>query len=169
MHYRGRRWGAETSATFRSYGVKPGDREGLLEAVPDSHKAFLRSLQWVHESPGYIFVHAGLRSSRSGLNDTIDEQLDMLRNKRIITNPEQLYGRSDSVYELGAELLKRDVCVVSGHWATVDFSPRRVVYDQSGGFEGTILGALLLPTMIVLEHTGNVYALSDKIRRRVFD
>lgn len=54
--------------TLRSYGVEFEDRTRLqdvhraaLAAVPTAHKAFLRDLVRMHQTPELAFVHAGIR------------------------------------------------------------------------------------------------------------
>ena len=57
MHYQGRRWGGSmtysANTTFQSYGVdfevSEKAREKFIDAVPKSHKTFLKELKWVHE------------------------------------------------------------------------------------------------------------------------
>ncbi|RME16867.1 MAG: serine/threonine protein phosphatase, partial [Alphaproteobacteria bacterium] len=56
------------AATLASYGIEIGERERLralharaIEAVPESHRAFLRGLPLFWETDDHIFVHAGLR------------------------------------------------------------------------------------------------------------
>lgn len=110
MHLQGRRWGAsarastststsasadvttnafESEATFASYGVAPGDRAGLLAAMPAAHKALLASLEFVVELDGVtdhqhpevtrlVAVHAGLQSARP-----VREQLAALRARTV--------------------------------------------------------------------------------------
>jgi serine/threonine protein phosphatase 1 len=46
--------------TPHAYGVRSG--EELALKMPPSHRAFLQSLPWFHESGAYIFVHAGLHA-----------------------------------------------------------------------------------------------------------
>lgn len=54
--------------TIASYDVYPPERirqrelaNLLREAVPDTHKAFLRNLKTSHRENGFFFVHAGVR------------------------------------------------------------------------------------------------------------
>ncbi|MEH3106132.1 MAG: metallophosphoesterase [Sphingomonas fennica] len=61
-------------ATLRSYGVRtdgPDDddrmnrlRHGLIEALPNSHRAFLAALELSIRIGGFLFVHAGIRPGR---------------------------------------------------------------------------------------------------------
>jgi predicted phosphodiesterase len=46
--------------TPHAYGVRSG--EELALKMPPSHRMFLQSLPWFHESGEYVFVHAGLHS-----------------------------------------------------------------------------------------------------------
>ena len=68
--------------TFRSYGVEPGDLQGLRRSIPDGHLEFLLSLPWCVEAEGHLVVHAGLLP-----NEPYDTQLERLRNRE--TNPGQ--------------------------------------------------------------------------------
>ena len=58
MHYQGRRWGGSmtysANTTFQSYGVdfeiSEKARQKFIDAVPNSHKTFLKELKWVCSS-----------------------------------------------------------------------------------------------------------------------
>jgi hypothetical protein len=52
VFYQGSIYDAEP--TFTSYGVAHGDRAGLLAAMPESHREFLRNLVWVHEQVCFL-------------------------------------------------------------------------------------------------------------------
>ena len=59
MHMMGRRWGGgvtessfTSSSVFASDGCAHGDREALLRTMPEEHKTFLESLEFVFEMPG---------------------------------------------------------------------------------------------------------------------
>ena len=44
--------------------MRHGDRNGLIDSVPESHKKFLKEAHWVIEHPDYLFVHAGLNHTQ---------------------------------------------------------------------------------------------------------
>ena len=195
MHLQGRRWMSLYSgeATYRSYGIKVGDRASLLAAVPQSHKDFLTSLPWVLELPGlasvwdhrvltavqgFVFVHAGLEG---GPDDgyagmTVAQQLELLRNRVAIHRPEMLCGR-DYVLRTPQALIDARTTVVSGitlnspsaspqpctgHHHTVHLGPYRIIMDESGGLDLNPLSCIILPSMVVLSHTGAVESYDPK-------
>lgn len=49
-----------SETTFRTYGVKSGDLQGLGEAIPQEHLDFLLGLPWCLEAEEYLVVHSGL-------------------------------------------------------------------------------------------------------------
>lgn len=74
--------------TFESYlgraPVTHGDAwrkalDALREAMPEGHRAFLSSLQWVAEAAGHLFLHNGLSTE---LEASAEEQVEALRAKR---------------------------------------------------------------------------------------
>ena len=79
----------DSKSTFASYGVRFGDRTGLIAAMPEQHRTFLRNLKWVYEARGppsaeyvgIIAVHAGL-----GSNLPILDQLKSLRERQVFLN-----------------------------------------------------------------------------------
>eukprot|EP00048_Salpingoeca_helianthica_P017871 m.239431 g.239431 ORF g.239431 m.239431 type:complete len:303 (+) comp22543_c0_seq1:63-971(+) len=162
MHLQGRRYNVYSSAsTFRSYGVAYMNRDALLTAMPQSHKDFLRSLEFLHEGiPGYKFVHAGFESTEekhvsfSGLS--VAEQLEQLRTRTCAHRIEPISGREGVRYNV-EEFLKENICVVSGHHGRVEFSPLRVIMDESGGELHGTLSAILLPSCLVLRHNDDSY------------
>ena len=158
MHVFGLRWGAtlpdtldsvfNSASTFASYGVAHGDREGLLAAMPESHKTFLRDLPWVQEHSfdfgKVVAVHAGLQDK------DVEQQLIILRNKdahRVWIDP--LTGRWD-VVDVPAELVGKDITVVSGHHGFLSVAPQRVIVDESAGHPGTPIAAVILPSKQVV-------------------
>eukprot|EP00045_Choanoeca_perplexa_P004291 m.37304 g.37304 ORF g.37304 m.37304 type:complete len:299 (+) comp12491_c0_seq1:63-959(+) len=153
MHVFGLRWGAtlpdgkdsvfNSAATFASYGVSFGDRQGLLAAMPESHKAFLRDLPWLQELTldfgKVIAVHAGLHDGN------VERQLQTLRDKdadRVWID--QLTGRWD-VVDVPEELIGQDITVVSGHHGFLSVASQRVIVDESAGNPGTPIAAVILP------------------------
>jgi hypothetical protein len=145
MHFQGRRWGCkqdwsnsvyDSATTFNSYKVPFCDRSALLKALPPSHAAFFKDLQWIHESDSYIFVHAGLEKDR------IEEQLDSLRQKRMVSRSPALCDRA-TVRLTGPV---NDKVIVSGHHGEVLITPERIIWDPSGGKPEKLMGALILPS-----------------------
>lgn len=75
--------------TFRSYlGREPQyhgfddwlrDLDALRAAMPERHREFLRSLPWLAEAGGHLFLHNGLSPE---LNEPAEAQLHALRAKR---------------------------------------------------------------------------------------
>ncbi|MDG1483442.1 MAG: ADP-ribosylglycohydrolase family protein [Myxococcota bacterium] len=67
-----RRWCAQWSRNYWSPGGSTVEAYGarsaatLAEAMPPHHKAFLRSLPWLHDTGEYLFVHAGMESGPLG-------------------------------------------------------------------------------------------------------
>lgn len=168
MHLQGRRWGApplgstkgvtakthvtnafESEATFASYGVEPGDRVGLLAAMPDAHKKLLASLEFVVEMDDVtddhhpevkklIAVHAGLLSA------PVNEQVEKLQ-KRIVNEQwiEALQGRGNVVNL--PHTLASDVLVASGHHGKLVMEGRRLIVDSCAGHSERQLAAVILP------------------------
>ena len=59
MHLQGRRYGSgkvtslyNAHTTFQSYGCAHGDREALLQRMPEHHKTFLSTLPHCVQLPG---------------------------------------------------------------------------------------------------------------------
>lgn len=181
MHLQGRRWGAspspststtnenqvivnafESETTFASYGVEPGDRDGLLAAMPDAHKKLLESLEFIVELNDVtddthpevrrlIAVHAGLESTRS-----VDEQVASLREKTVNEQwVEALQGRRNVIELPGTEStgLPSDVLVVSGHHGVLRLDGRRLIIDSCAGHVERSLKAVVLPERLVVEST----------------
>jgi len=92
MHLQGRLWAGpedrfNASETFKSYGVRYGDREGLLKAMPAEHKEFIRNLPWVVEHEKYIFVHGGMRQQQDPaeqLKALHDQDVDLIAAPRVL-------------------------------------------------------------------------------------
>ena len=105
--------------TFESYGVQHADRRAMLQNMPTRHQRFFQELQFVHEIPGYIFVHSGLSTS-----DPIEKQLRHLRARDCShRRPKQLFEHSAHPESTHRQLMDGNVCVVSGHHGVVDFRP----------------------------------------------
>eukprot|EP00245_Coleochaete_scutata_P002751 TRINITY_DN1383_c0_g1_i1.p1 TRINITY_DN1383_c0_g1~~TRINITY_DN1383_c0_g1_i1.p1 ORF type:complete len:325 (+),score=52.56 TRINITY_DN1383_c0_g1_i1:244-1218(+) len=170
MHVQGRRWGGlmrhskdstyDASFTFQSYGVRHGDRQALIEAVPESHKCFLRNLVWVYEEEGVdvgaeesgykgiIAVHAGLEASVP-----MSEQLQALRMRDVtIPRVEALSGRK-SVWKTPLELEQDGTLVISGHHGVLRLERHRLIVDESGGLGGRPIAAVILPQRVVVRDT----------------
>ena len=123
--------------TFRSYGIEPGNLEGLREAMPQEHLNFLLDLPWCVEAEGYLIVHAGLLPDKP-----YTEQLEKLRNREL--NPGQPWIHEQ---RLVMEKLPPDcpVTVVSGHvrFPEVVMTEKRILLDTTGGRHGRLSGVLL--------------------------
>jgi hypothetical protein len=138
--------------------VQHGDRKGLIAAVPEMHKAFLRNLLWVYEQPGpttgeykkLIAVHAGLEASSTA---PIEEQIASLKARDVtVERVEALSGR-DNVLEIPKELEEAGVLLVSGHHGWLDVKENRMIIDECGGFSDKPLAAIVLPSGQIIRDT----------------
>ncbi|GBG24588.1 Serine/threonine-protein phosphatase PP2A catalytic subunit [Hondaea fermentalgiana] len=167
MHLQGVRYAAEpksvyeSHATFASYGVPYGDREGLLKAMPTSHQEFLRNLEWIAEigsGVGHVIaVHAGLEecTGEAELGQVIEWLRE--RNEAVASQPfiEPLSGRSnvermpsslrpyfpDREY---AQPINPPYFLISGHHGFVRVAGRRIVLDMCGGKAERDLAAMII-------------------------
>lgn len=187
MHLQGRRWGGtirdkvspkghpykgstyDAAPTFESYGIAHGDRDGLVAALPDSHKEFLRNLLWVYEQEEeeeqgegesaytkLIAVHAGLE-----MDKPVEGQLALLRARDVSTpRVEALSGRKN-VWDTPLELAQQKVLLVSGHHGALLTEPRRLIIDEFGGVDGKPIAAMVLPSREVVR---DVDPLEEGIR-----
>lgn len=163
MHYQGRRWGGilpeygdsvyDAAATFRSYGVRIGDREGLLRAMPPHHIQVLRSMVCVHEEVLYggwhvIAVHAGLESTKP-----VAEQLAMLHSWEAVARESRAAPLCDrsTVQFIPPELDNATTFLVSGHFGFVATSHNRFIIDSCAGLKFSKLSALVLPSKIIIK------------------
>lgn len=151
MHYAGRRWGGSgaynAGPTFASYGVDfkytAAAREKLLQAVPEEHKDFLESLQWVHDQhlphpPGrLVCVHAGLKPGAD-----VEAQIEALKRRDLaadILHERRRDGTADisrfAAFHGRGDVLKStaDFYLVSGHHGFHRVKGNRVILDASGG------------------------------------
>eukprot|EP00997_Jenningsia_sp_PLL12_P007887 NODE_457_length_1727_cov_74.352205_g381_i0.p1 GENE.NODE_457_length_1727_cov_74.352205_g381_i0~~NODE_457_length_1727_cov_74.352205_g381_i0.p1 ORF type:complete len:235 (+),score=46.02 NODE_457_length_1727_cov_74.352205_g381_i0:929-1633(+) len=157
IHLQGRRYAPpcgshfQSEATFRSYGVKYGERAALQRAIPPHHAAFFRSLHFVLEHPSYVFVHGGLAlhkgNSWEGLS--IERQLEMLRNKDMskpFIEPLQFRGWMDE------PVPGLDRTVVCGHVPVreVSVGTHRIMVDTGGGHPTRPISAICLPSMKIV-------------------
>ena len=173
MHYQGRRWGGsstyDAASTFLSYGVRltyaESDRQQLCDAVPESHKHFLRGLAWIHEQPlsfapgSAVCVHAGLNP-----DGPLAPQMASLRardlgacelHERTKDRIAALVGRRN-VLPMHPELEGRAL-LISGHHGVHFISGDRIVLDESGGTpsgppRARALQAIILPERSVVPH-----------------
>ncbi|CAA7021959.1 unnamed protein product [Microthlaspi erraticum] len=159
------------SYTSRGGGFETRD---LMEAVPESHKEFLRDLVWFHEEDDVsietekglkhcklIAVHAGLENNKS-----VEEQLEILRAKDTsISRIEPLSGRRN-VWDIPQELLEdKQTVIVSGHHGKLHIDGLRLIIDQSGGYKDLPLAAIVLPSKKIVEDTDDSsYILSFCVR-----
>lgn len=142
----GKRWVAHYDAetTFESYGVAPGDLQGLANQLPESHRDFLTNVPWCVEHPHLLFVHAGIET-----NTPFELQMRILKEKDFSLNrPPWLCSKS-----LVSTPTPRDCpfTVVSGHVRVphVQFGQKRVLLDTTGGYEGD-LSCVLFPEKKVI-------------------
>lgn len=171
MHYMGRRWGGshiyQAYSTFQSYDVQwdAGSSEqlqSLVAAVPEEHKAFLRSLRWVHEQevpwpPGRVIcVHAGLNphlplAAQLEALHARDLTATVLHDKQDAGRLAAFSGRGE-VLPLHPELEGRGL-LVSGHHGESLLRRGRAIIDASGGtvLPGRPLQALVLPEWRLVE------------------
>ena len=138
----------DSDVTFSSYDAEPADLTQLAANVPPKHRELLTNLPWAVEHPQYLFVHAGLDP-----NVPFQVQLRILQQKDFSLNrPQWLCSKS---------LVERDppadcpVAVVSGHVKVpaVQFRPKRILIDTSGGFDGE-LSCVLLPEKKIITSIG---------------
>eukprot|EP00899_Mesostigma_viride_P002481 jgi/Mesvir1/12233/Mv00454-RA.1 len=164
LHIQGRRWGAivpgwednkfNAAPTFKSYGVDLGDYEGLVKAVPEAHRQFLKNLAWVHECTlpdgvRLIAVHAGLEDKDDV--PSVEEQLECLR-RRDVTLPwiEGLCGRR-KVLPVPRELVGTKTLIISGHHGFLSVREQRIILDESRGNINQPLVAILLPSRTLVK------------------
>ncbi len=135
--------------TIESYGVeiKPWHnraaiQEAAIEAVPQNHLDFLKSLPLSHEAKGLLFVHAGIDPERP-LDDQRDEDLFWIRQPFL-----------ESTKDHG-------LLVIHGHTPVrqIEHAGNRVNIDTGAGY-GRPLSA------VVIEE-GQVYELTDSGRQLV--
>lgn len=121
--------------TLRSYGIADDRRRGeaalrrLIEAhIPDEHIAFLEGLPTLLETPGFVFVHAGLRPGVP-----IDEQ-----------SFEDLIWYRDDFVETYQDLGRT---VVHGHSIRDELliSPGRIGLDTGAFISGRLSAVRLAP------------------------
>ncbi len=129
----------------------------MLLNMPARHKSFFQELQFVHEIPGFIFVHGGL-STRF----PIEDQLRFLRARDCShAKPAQLFEHS-RIYESPPELVAANVCLISGHHGFVDFSPNRIILDNIGSSSERELQCLVLPEFLLIDDTGNEWLVAPE-------
>lgn len=147
-----------TILPWSSSGVEHGDRKGLIAAVPDKHKEFLRNLLWIYEQPGpstgeyskIIAVHAGLEASSTA---PIEKQIELLKARDVrVERVEALSGR-DNVLQNPKELAEAGVLLISGHHGWLDVRVNRMIIDECGGFEDKPLAAVVLPSRQIIRDT----------------
>lgn len=132
--YRGRAF-ERNYETMKSYSAK--DIYDLSEKMPESHKKFLRELEWCSIHPDYLFVHSGFDD-----DEKVETQLNELANKdTTIFKPEWLYDP-----DLALKPVDTDKTVVSGHvyFNQVVQNKNHVDIDTGAGYGGCI-SVLVLP------------------------
>jgi len=189
MHYQGRRWGGshiyQAQQTFESYHVKfdrhsRSARDELVAAVPEAHKDFLSSLEWVVDFPvsfepgRVVCVHAGLEKKHA------EEQIEALA-KRDLSKSILLENRDPgrfsafsgrrNVLDMPREL-KGKALLISGHHGFNRIKKDRIVLDLSGGRPTlkTPLQAMILPERTIIScstNEPNKQAISDKEQKNL--
>jgi serine/threonine protein phosphatase 1 len=148
------KWGArwidhyDSETTFSSYEAAEGDLADLAAKIPASHRQILTDLPWVVEHPQYLFVHAGLDP-----NTPFAVQLKILQQRD--------YSLNRPSWLCSKEFVHADpppdcpVPVVSGHVrvSNVQFRPKRILLDTTGGTDGE-LSCVLLPEKKVISSAG---------------
>ena len=135
--------------TFESYGVEPGNLDGLQEAMPQEHLDFLLGLPWRVEAEGHLIVHAGLLPERP-----YEEQLTKLRNREMNPGQPWLHEQRLVTPELPPDC---PVTVISGHvrQPEVVMTEKRILLDTTGGRSGR-LSAVLLPERRIFLSTAEI-------------
>ena len=119
--------------TLASYGVDVDPRRldadirtDALDAVPQSHLAFLRDLEVLHMTDRYIFVHAGIRP---GVPLSMQSEDDLLWIRDAFLQDPRDHGR----------------LVVHGHTAGIypSYHGNRLNLDGGAGFGNPLVPALL--------------------------
>lgn len=138
----------DSEPTFRSYGVEPGDLEGLARAIPPAHRQLLTGLPWVVEHPENIFVHAGLDP-----NQPTDMQLRILHEKDwTLVRPPWLCDKALAAGDGPTDNWRR---IVSGHVPVPEVvsRPKRLLIDTTGGVSGE-LSCVILPEGKIIQSFG---------------
>jgi serine/threonine protein phosphatase 1 len=144
----------DAEPTLSSYGVEGNDLAALAEKMPSTHRELLPNLPWVVEHPQYLFVHAGLDP-----NTPFEVQLRILQKKDFTLNrPQWLCSKSFVELDPPNDC---PVAVVSGHVRVpnVQFRPKRILIDTTGGLEGD-LSCVLLPEKKVITSAGPAHAVT---------
>ncbi|MBM81537.1 MAG: metallophosphoesterase [Planctomycetaceae bacterium] len=140
-------YNAET--TFASYGLEPGDLDGLKSALPVEHAELLKVIPWVVEHPQLLFVHAGLDS-----NTPCDLQLRILRERDFTLNrPAWLCSKTFVESSLPPDCRRT---VISGHVPVpeVIIRPKRMLIDTTGGVTGELSCVLHPENLVVTSGAG---------------
>ena len=174
MHYQGRRWAGSTKynadTTFKSYGFsfsvakKPADHTAFSAAVPETHKSFLKELEWAVDlptsfAPGRVTaVHAGFNTTQP-LTPQIAQLLARDFDAPALIADNDI---SRSIAFHGRQLAKPmhpeldgKAILVSGHHSMYYNLGDRYIIDASGGTPSATrpLQALVLPERIIINHT----------------
>eukprot|EP01064_Diplonema_japonicum_P030020 TRINITY_DN4985_c0_g3_i1.p1 TRINITY_DN4985_c0_g3~~TRINITY_DN4985_c0_g3_i1.p1 ORF type:complete len:537 (+),score=92.45 TRINITY_DN4985_c0_g3_i1:42-1613(+) len=156
LHLQGRRYAApgrdhySSRATFMQYGAQYGDREGLLDAMPEGHKEFLRNLSMVLEHEQYVFVHGGIRQNRANSWGHLDPEAQLEELRRLpYHHPwlEPLSSRSfpDTPAIPGKKTVTGHVTLIEGK-----IGNHTIKIDTCGGHPGSNLTAVLLPDEVLI-------------------
>ena len=149
---------------FQSYLGRPpdytrweADLDALREAMPEEHRDFLASLNWLVEAPGHLFLHCGLSPH---LLASAEEQIEAMRKKRWDRSLRPRPGsKTDELWQAeypvwcGADKSLSDRPLpapgrvqVSGHVQVPapEASRIRIRLDTSGGFHEPVTACLLI-------------------------
>ena len=122
--------------------------------MPESHKAFLRNLEWIHETRAgeamvVVAVHAGLEDGIP-----FAAQLEAIRLKDIRISHFECFSGRDNVLLAPADT-PANTLVVSGHHGFLHRdSPHREVIDEGGGHIHRALCAIVLPDRTLIRSSG---------------
>jgi predicted MPP superfamily phosphohydrolase len=153
-------------ATRLAYDISREDSPAeILAKIPASHQHFFSELQYVHEIPGFIFVHGGLVNDQHQVSGSVQHQLSMLRDVGYYLGdrPRQIFDHD--TFEAPSELIGSDTCVVSGHHATMLFLRNRIIIDNIGDSLSAELYSFVYPQFILLGSEGSMEVVDTK---RVF-
>ena len=133
-----------TRRTFASYDVPFGNKVDFMEKMPEKHKQFYRSLDWIRilniPNRGYgICVHGGFLPSTP-----IILQMEDLFNQKLHECIKQLCYRRE-VAEPPKEIIANDICLISGHHSIFKVGPSRLIVDTCAGFDENKLSGVILP------------------------
>ena len=136
----------QSENTFKSYKVPFGRKIKFMKTMPENHKQFYRSLDWIRvlniPNRGYaICIHGGLLPDESAIS-----QINDLFSKKLYGRIRQISCRKE-VLPPPPDIKFNDICLVSGHHniAEVVVGPSRLIIDTCGGKNDRKLSGVILP------------------------